>query len=103
MICSFFGHRFIGKDISANLKEVLIDLIENKGVTAFYVGHQGGFDAMVRAELKKIVPNYSNVKYFVALAYLPKKRNKFIQKRRLTFGDISQESRSRFFCYIQYN
>lgn len=32
---------------------------------------------MVRAELKKIVPNYSNVKYFVALAYLPKKLDEF--------------------------
>lgn len=75
MVCTFFGHRFIGKDISAQLEEVLIDLIENKNITIFYVGHQGGFDTCVRDELRKLKEIYVNIKYYVVLSYLPKKHD----------------------------
>ena len=39
--CTFFGHRDTPEDIRYDLKQVLIDLIENKGVMWFYVGHNG--------------------------------------------------------------
>ncbi len=74
MVCTFFGHRTAGEEISERLRAVLIDLIENQGVTLFYVGHQGRFDAMVRRELKELKKRFSHIKYFVVLAYMPQQR-----------------------------
>ncbi len=74
MVCTFFGHRNAGEEIAESLREVLIDLIENKNVTLFYVGNQGRFDAMVRRELKMLKRVYPHIKYFVVLAYMPHRR-----------------------------
>ena len=35
--CTFFGHRDAPESIRYDLKQVLIELIENKGVTVFYL------------------------------------------------------------------
>ena len=47
-----------------------MDLIENKGVTQFYVGNHGGFDGMVHRILKELVKVYP-IQYDVVLAYMP--------------------------------
>ena len=52
--CTYFGHRDCLETIKPKLREVLIDLIINRGVDMFYVGHQGQFDAYVHSELKKL-------------------------------------------------
>lgn len=72
-VCTFFGHRYSGREIIPKLTAVLTDLIENKGVNMFYVGHQGFFDSMVRTELKRLKKLYPHINYYVALAYLAKK------------------------------
>ena len=72
-VCTFFGHRYTSEAIKPALTSVLTDLIENKGVTTFYVGHQGFFDSMERTELKRMKNIYPNINYYVALAYLAKK------------------------------
>lgn len=77
MTCTFFGHRNTPQSIEANLRSVLIDLIENKGVDNFYVGNQGGFDSMVRQYLKQLAANYPHIRYAVVLAYLPTKNIEF--------------------------
>ena len=41
VICTFFGHRAIPKNIENELQIVLIDLIKNKDVNLFYVGNNG--------------------------------------------------------------
>ena len=74
MVCTFFGHRTAGEEIAERLREIIIDLIENKNVTLFYVGNQGHFDAMVRRELKKLKGSYPHIRYFVVLAYIPSKQ-----------------------------
>ena len=43
MVCTFFGHHNVSDDVEQKIASVLIDLIENKGVTDFYVGNQGRF------------------------------------------------------------
>ena len=40
MICTFFGHRDVVENIQPILRSVLKDLIEQNGVTIFYVGNQ---------------------------------------------------------------
>lgn len=69
MVCTFFGHADAPKTIEMPLREVLIDLIENYGVSEFYVGNNGRFDFMVHKQLKELSNEY-NISYSIVLAYL---------------------------------
>lgn len=75
--CTFFGHRDCPETILPKLREALKDLIEKHGVDLFYIGNQGRFDALVRAELRKLNEEYPHVQYAVVLAYLPGKASKY--------------------------
>ena len=76
MTCTFFGHRFVPKEIEPTLRSTLIDLIENHGVDLFYVGNHGEFDAMVRRTLCEFSAKYP-IRYHVVLAYMPEKRDEY--------------------------
>ena len=71
---TFFGHRDTPKEIEPALRLTLIDLIENKNATVFYVGNHGNFDAMVRRQLEDLSKTYP-IKYYVVLAYMPSKND----------------------------
>ncbi len=72
MTCTFFGHRDTPEKIKPLLKNVLIDLIENRNVNIFYIGNNGAFDTMAREILKELKNTYK-INYYVAIAYIPKK------------------------------
>ena len=74
MTCTFFGHRDTPKETEPALRLTLIDLIENKNATVFYVGNHGNFDAMVRRQLEDLSKIYP-IKYYVVLAYMPSKKD----------------------------
>ena len=76
MVCTFFGHKDTPKEIEPTLRSTLIDLIENKNVTVFYVGNNGNFDTMVRHQLEDLSRIYP-ITYSVVLAYLPTEKNKY--------------------------
>ena len=71
---TFFGHRDTPKETEPALRLTLIDLIENKNATVFYVGNHGNFDAMVRRQLEDLSKTYP-IKYYVILAYMPSKKD----------------------------
>lgn len=71
---TFFGHRDTPKEIEPALRLTLIDLIENKNATVFYVGNNGNFDAMVRHQLEDLSKTYP-IKYYAVLAYMPGKND----------------------------
>jgi len=71
---TFFGHRDTPKEIEPALRLTLIDLIENKNATVFYVGNHGNFDAMVHRQLEDLSKTYP-IKYYVVLAYMPGKND----------------------------
>ena len=71
---TFFGHRDTPKEIEPALRLTMIDLIENKNATVFYVGNHGNFDAMVRRQLEDLSKTYP-IKYYVVLAYMPSKND----------------------------
>ena len=75
--CTFFGHRDCPDAIKSRLREVLIDLIENRSVNMFYVGNQGQFDAIVRSELRDLQREYPQINYAVVLAYMPGKQTEY--------------------------
>ncbi len=72
-VCTFFGHKDTPNSIEPLLRAALINLIENKQVYTFYMGHQGNFDRMVRKVLKELKGIYPQMDYAVVLAYLPEK------------------------------
>ena len=74
--CCFFGHRNLNCEIKPDLIKAIKDLIENHGVTHFYVGNQGQFDSLVISALKDIYALYPKIDYAVVLAYLPGKDSK---------------------------
>lgn len=76
MTVTFFGHKDTPKEIEPTLRTTLVDLIENKNVTVFYVGNNGNFDTMVRRQLKNLSQTYP-ITYNVVLAYLPTKKGEY--------------------------
>ena len=76
MTATFFGHKDTPKEIEPTLRTTLIDLIENKSVTVFYVGNNGNFDTMVRRQLEDLSHTYA-ITYSVVLAYLPTKKSEY--------------------------
>ena len=76
MTVTFFGHKDTPKEIEPTLRATLVDLIENKSVTVFYVGNNGNFDTMVRRQLEDLSNTYS-ITYNVVLAYLPAKKSEY--------------------------
>ena len=70
MTCTFFGHKDTPSDIRDKLRETIIMLIQEKGVTDFYVGNHGNFDKMVLSVLKELSKLYPEIRYAVVLAYL---------------------------------
>ena len=72
---TFFGHRDTPKETEPALRLTLIDLIENKNATVFYVGNHGKFDVMVRRQLEDLSKIYP-IKYYIVLAYMPGKNDK---------------------------
>ncbi|MBQ3137859.1 MAG: hypothetical protein IJB74_10325 [Clostridia bacterium] len=69
--CTFFGETDAATDIRYDLKQVLIDLIENEGVSLFYVGDEGNFDKMVRTELKLFSTVYEHIRFSVLICNIP--------------------------------
>ena len=76
MTVTFFGHKNTPKEIEPTLRTTLIDLIENKNVTVFYVGNNGSFDTMVRRQLENLSQTYP-ITYNIVLAYLPTKKSEY--------------------------
>lgn len=74
MTCSFFGHRYVQKEIEPMLRSTLVDLIENYDCCLFYVGNQGGFDAMVTRVLWELSARYP-IRAYTVLTYLPTGEN----------------------------
>ena len=72
--CTFFGHSDAPIQITSVLKSTLIDLIENKNVSEFYVGNNGNFDAIVKDVLVDLKREYAHIDYAVVRAYLPNEK-----------------------------
>ena len=70
MTCTFFGHRDFKDENIDKLRDTVKDLIENRGVDNFYVGHQGNFDWCVVVLLREMKELYPHINYKVVLSEL---------------------------------
>ncbi len=71
--CTFFGHRDSPPSIRPQLRALLMELVERQGVTTFYVGNHGAFDAMAAGVLRELKLLYPEISYTVVLAYMPRR------------------------------
>lgn len=76
-ICTFFGHSKVNGDISEKLTEAIRTVIEKHGVTTFWCGGYGEFDAMAARTAYKLKSEYPYIKVILIRAYMPRK-NDFI-------------------------
>lgn len=75
--CVFFGHKDADSSISPRLREAIINLILEQGITNFLVGNNGKFDYIVYKALKDIKQEYPYITYSVVLAYLPGEKTEY--------------------------
>ncbi len=76
MICTFFGHSDC-YSLDAFIVQSAIEELIQKGVDSFYVGHQGYFDSIVFATLKKLKEAYPHISISVVLAYMPTQKSDY--------------------------
>ena len=77
MTCCFFGHSNCPDNIRQKLREEIVKMVSTEERVMFYVGHQGGFDAMVRSVMKELIKEGIDVNYAVVLAYMPGERYEY--------------------------
>lgn len=72
--CAFFGHRcFNYAPYREQLKSIIVDLIENHGVTQFYNGCRGSFDNICIDIISELKKRYPHIKLIMVLSYHPDK------------------------------
>lgn len=89
-ICSFAGHAQIYGDynISTKIKNKIINLIENYGVTTFYNGYKGTFDVLCASCVKDIKNDYPHIKSYMILSYMPVEKTEYEVNLYKDFDDI---------------
>lgn len=75
--CTFCGHHDTPDSIRPMLVAAIEKLIVENNVDTFYVGTHGNFDKMALSVLREIRKKYPQVNYYVALAYLPEKKEEY--------------------------
>lgn len=70
--CTFFGHSDCPEAVYPVLKEAIRNLINETGVSDFFVGNNGRFDSLVTRVLKEMANENPHIRFSVVLAYLPK-------------------------------
>ena len=100
MNCTFFGHRDAPSSIKARLKESILYL-QKQGVECFYVGNNGGFDALVQTALLELSLEKNNIKYFIVTSFLgefamsgEQERTIFPEGQELTFPRFAISKRN---------
>ena len=74
-ICTFFGHHDCPPSVKPKLREVVVNLIENRSVELFYVGNHGAFDRIVSSVLQEMKRIYPQIQCFTVLSRMPGARN----------------------------
>ena len=75
MIVTFIGHADAPDNIRENLRNAIINLIENEAADTFYIGTHGNFDIMSCARMKELATIYPYIKVFSVLSYMPTSRS----------------------------
>ena len=69
--CFLFGHRTVPENLTNVLARAIEHHITEYGVTTFYVGHYGAFDAAAAAALSKVKKQHPEITALLLLPYHP--------------------------------
>ena len=72
--CFFIGHREADERLLPVLQSMIRRLIEEEGVTEFYVGGYGGFDRIAGAAVKQLKAEYPHISLRIMIPYHPAER-----------------------------
>ena len=72
--CFFVGHREADERLLPVLQSMIRRLIEEEGVTEFYVGGYGGFDRIAGAAVKQLKAEYPHISLRIMIPYHPAER-----------------------------
>ena len=72
--CFFIGHREADERLLPVLQSTIQRLIEEEGVTEFYVGGYGGFDRIAGAAVKQLKAEYPHISLRMMIPYHPAER-----------------------------
>lgn len=72
--CFFIGHREADASLLPHITEAIERLIIDCGVTVFYVGGYGNFDALAGNAVIKLKENYPQILLFRVIPYHPTER-----------------------------
>ena len=72
--CFLFGHRTVPEHLPAVLAQAVERHITEYGVTTFYVGHYGAFDAAAAAVLANAKARHPEITVLLLLPYHPAER-----------------------------
>jgi uncharacterized phage-like protein YoqJ len=72
--CFFIGHREADERLLPVLHSTIQQLIEEEGVTEFYVGGYGGFDRIAGAAVKQLKAEYPHISLRIMIPYHPAER-----------------------------
>ena len=70
--CCFFGHRDCPEGVLPLLRAAVERAILQEGITLFYVGREGAFDALATKVLLQMAAKYPHIQFNVVLAYHPR-------------------------------
>ena len=86
--CCFCGHRFVFQNINDKVREIITDLVENKGVTVFYTGHMGDFDELCESIVRNLKSCHRNIKIYWVIPYYMKRINANKEQYSILFDEI---------------
>ena len=79
LTCTFFGHRDMDYfPYQDKIETIIIDLIQNCGVTQFYSGYRGNFDRLCAYLVWELKFRYPQIKNTLVLSYLSYKKEDFV-------------------------
>ena len=72
--CAFFGHGNLDyREYEEEIKNSIVDLIENYDVAQFYTGGRGTFDSFCSRMVYKVKNYYPHIHNTLVLSYMPAK------------------------------
>lgn len=89
-ICCFAGHATLYDSevtIKSTLKKEIANLIENENVTTFYSGGKGAFDWLCAETVNELRVDYSFIKSYWVLSYMPREKDEFPGRISKIFDD----------------
>ena len=85
--CTFAGHSNAPDTLKNELIAAVTDLIDNKGVTTFYVGNHGRFDAMSASAVRTVKQSRKDIKLILVVP----KMNSTIENHKNYYTDMYDE------------